>query len=229
MDPKKSKVNPGQVEEAIQAAAAAKEEILSKSTHDRLMGVTPEDIITQNTETEVIKGTAYPSGCWMHAPAHFELFAAADRRLTRVAGLAGLNVKKVEKVNPKLVKGTKLLVIQAASTNDLTAVPVNRYARQSSIWINFIDLLGDAGLTLETGYREWYDVAFVPEGSPLWPGLVIDLGQPKERRLEKKKKKDQAQPAETTTAAKENNDSGKKESEPAASSPGEPANGQQPA
>ncbi|HYG57730.1 MAG TPA: hypothetical protein VD902_06645 [Symbiobacteriaceae bacterium] len=45
-----------------------------------------------------------------------------------------------------------------------------------------------AGLTIESGYKERFDVAYVPQGSPLWPGLVIDLSQPWDRRVDAKKK-----------------------------------------
>ena len=166
----------------------------------------------------MIKGTAHRPGGWLHAPANLELFAACDRRLTRVAGWAGLNIKRVERVHPSLVRGTELLVIQAAATDDLTAVAVNRYTGSSSIWVNLINLLSNAGLTVETGYRARYVVAYVPKGSPLWPGLVIDLSQSKERRVESgyKKKKDEAGSNEATAAAKAGKTSGKKESESAA-------------
>jgi len=66
------------------------------------------------------------------------------------------------------VKGTKVLVIQAASADDLTAIAVNRYIGSSSIWINLIDLLGEAGLMVKTGYRERYAVAF-PRRAPSGP------------------------------------------------------------
>jgi len=111
-----------------------------------------------------------------------------------------------------------VLVIQAASADDLTAIAVNRYIGSSSIWINLIDLLGEAGLMVKTGYRERYAAAFVPEGSPLWPGLVIDLSHSKQRRVESgyKKKATPAEATETVAAAKEVKSSQKKESEPAA-------------
>lgn len=200
-----NRVDPARAEKMMQAAAAAKEEILNRSTVDALLQVAPEDIIHHNPEAEVVKGTAHRSGGWLHAPAHLELFAAADRRLTRVANWAGLNVKRVERVHPKLVKGTKLLILQPAASEDLTALPVHRYAGSSSIWVNLIHLLGDAGLALETGYRERYHAAYVPKDSPLWPGLVIDLSQPQERRIERdfKKRKDPAEPAGAGAEARE--------------------------
>ena len=112
-------------------------------------------------------------GGWLHAPTQLELFAAADRRLTRVAGLAGLHIKRVEKVLPILVRGTKLLNVQATATDDLTATPVNRYTGSSRIWMNLVDLLGEAGLTVETGYRERNEVAYVPQTAHIFLYAVL--------------------------------------------------------
>jgi hypothetical protein len=147
---------------------------------DALMNVRPEDVVDADPHAEVIKGSANRPGGWMHAPAYMELFAAVDKRLTRLAKLEGINVKRVERVLPKLIKGTRLLVIKAAKTEDLSAIPVNRYGG-SAVFINLMSLLGEAG--------ERFEVAYVPKGSPLWPGLVIDLSQPKERRQEPTTKK----------------------------------------
>jgi len=217
----KTKLDPALVEQVKLAAAAAKEDVLSRRTLDALLNLSPADIIRRDPDSEVIKGNAHRPGGWLHAPANLELFAACDRRLTQVAGWATLNIKRVEKVTPVLVKGTKLLVIQAAATDDLTAVPVNRYAGTSSIWMNLVDLLSDAGLTVETGYRERFEVAYVPKGSLLWPGLVIDLSQSKERRVESgyKKKKGEAGSTDATAAAKDGKSSRKQECEPAAAEP----------
>lgn len=218
MATEKSKLDPALTEKIKQAAAAANEEVLSRTTLETLLHVSPEDLIERNPDREVIKGTAYHSGGWQHAPAQWELFAAADKRLTRVANWAGLNTKRVERVHARLVKGTKLLIIQAASPDDLTAFPVIRYGGSSSIWINLIELLSETGLTVETGYRERYDVAYVPKGSPLWPGLVIDLSQSQERRMESgfKRKKGQGKVGKTAAAAGENRADPQKDSKPAA-------------
>lgn len=188
----------------VRQAAAIKEEVLSQDALSALLKVTADDLVGPNPESEVIKGGAHRSGGWLHAPAHLELFAAADRRLTRVANWAGMTVRQVERVHARMVRNTKLVVLQAASPDDLTAIPVNRYDT-SSAWINLIQLLGEAGLVVATGYREKYDVAFVPRGSALWPGLVIDLGQPLERRVEpgsRRKKKDKAAANNGATAAR---------------------------
>lgn len=159
-------------------------EFLSKRIHDALMNARPEDLIHPDPRAEIIKGGANPSGGWLHSPAHLELFAAADKRLTQVAELGGQVVKQVERVHAVLVKGSTVVVIQAAPSGDLSAIRVTRYDGFSAAWINLISLLGPARLLVETGYRERFDIGFVPEGSILWPGLTFDLSQPQERRQE---------------------------------------------
>jgi len=175
-------------EEIQKDMASAMEETLSKFTVDALMNVKPEDLVSANPEAEVVKGTALKSCGYLHSPAMFELLAVADRRFTKVGNLAGIPGKKMERADARWIKGTKLIVIKAAPGTDLSATPVNRYTGSSSAWINLVSLLAELGLTVETGYREKYDVAFVPKGSPLWPGLVIDLGKSQGRSLEAKKK-----------------------------------------
>lgn len=168
-------------------AAAKMEEILNKTVFDALMQATPEQVIRASPDAEIIKGTARGSIAWRHAPAMIELLAVADKRLTRTANEAGQNVTKVEKVHAFLLKGTKILVLQAAPSNDMTAYPVSRY-RSSGAWINLMSLLGEVGFTGETGWKDRFEVAYVPKGSPFWPGLVIDLSNAKERRRESKKR-----------------------------------------
>ncbi len=169
-------------------ANAAKAEVLSKQTLDALLNVRPENLIAPSTDGEILKGTANRSGGWLHAPANLELFSAADHRLSRIAEPGAVSRKKVERVHCRLVPNTKLLIIKPAAANDLTALPVNRYAKSSGAWINLITLLEEAGLSVETGYRERFDAAYIPSASPLAPGLVIDLGLPLERRAEPVKK-----------------------------------------
>ncbi|HEY3365777.1 MAG TPA: hypothetical protein VGK74_12040, partial [Symbiobacteriaceae bacterium] len=127
--------------------------------------------------------------CWVHAPAVVQLSALAYTRLGNVAAMAGLKVKVVPKVQAKIIGKAKVLLLRAAADTDRTAYEVHRYTRSAGGWVNLFELLGSYGLTVETGYRERFDVLYVPKGSPLWPGLMIDLGAPTERRLEPKKKK----------------------------------------
>lgn len=177
----KRRLDPELVKRLMAAAAAAKENVLNKKSMEALLNAKPEDLISADSEAEIIKGRARQSGCWIHSPANVSLFAAAEKRLTQVAIWGGKDVKRVEKVYARLLPGTKLIIITPAPLEDLTAYPVNRHGSQTTF--NLIDLLGEHGLTVETGYRERYDVAYVPKESALWPALVIDLGQVKERRL----------------------------------------------
>lgn len=193
----------------IAAAAAAKEEVLSKTTLEALINARPETLIAPNIDGEQRRGNANRSGGWLHSPAHLELFAVADQRLTRIATEGEVTRKKVERVHCRLIPGTKLVIIKPAAANDLTALPVTRYAKSSSAWINLISLLEGPGLAVETGYRERYDAAYIPEASPLAPGLVIDLSRTLERRTEPAKK------SSKSSAQKESTKAGAKKAEPA--------------
>lgn len=181
--------DPALAERVKKAAAEAREEVLNRSTMDALMKATPEDLIAPDPEAEVIKGATKPAHCWQYGPAMMQFGAAADKRLTKVAGWDNKKVKKVPRVHAFLLKGTKLLIIKPAHAEDHTALTVNRYRRSASAVVNLITLLSGAGLTVDTGYRERFDVTFIPRESPLWPGLLIDLGQPKESRRVTPKKK----------------------------------------
>ena len=162
------------------------EEVLHQNVLEALKNLSPDQLVTINPDTEVVKGKAYRSAAWLHGPAHLELLAMADKRLTKVANQGGNSINRVVKVKSYLVKGTKLLILKAAPADDLTAIPVNRYAGASSAWINLIDLLAQEGLTVDSNWKELYEVAFIPKSSPLWPGLLVDLSQKKDRRTIKK-------------------------------------------
>lgn len=168
--------------------AAGMDDVLDQSVLDVLRNIKPEELIGADDQAEALKGNANPSGCWIYGPAMIGLNAQADKRYTKVSELEGNPKNVVEKATLKLVPGTKLLILKTAKANDLTAIDVNRYSGASGCWINAFSLLGPAGLTAESGYRVRYDVAYIPKSSPLWPGLVINLGKPKERRQVSKKK-----------------------------------------
>lgn len=181
---------------APDVAAGHMEEILEQTVLDALNSVKPEQLIGAVPDEELRKGTAYPSSAWLHSPAQLELLAQADERLSRVANMkqtAEANVNLVERVDAKLIPGTKLLVLRPASNRDLTAYPVHRYAGQAGAWINLYNLLKPASLAVDSGYRELYTVCYVPSTSPLWPGLVIDLGKSQDRRREPRRTKGQSQ------------------------------------
>jgi len=173
---------------AREAMDRAMKEVLNRNPFDVLRNLSPDQIIPANPKAEIIKGTANPAGGWLHSPGHFEGFAATDERLTNVSALAGMPVTQVEKVLAFLIKGTKIVVIKPTYSNDPTGIPVTRTAGASSVWINLITLLAEPRLTVPTGYRVRYEVAYVPEGSPLWPGICLDLDSPKERRRKSPKK-----------------------------------------
>jgi hypothetical protein len=177
------------------------DEVLDQSTLDALMNADPENTITTRRFKEIRKGTANPAGCWMHAPAHVELNAMGDNRMTLSAAMGpdGVQVRRVERVHLDLIPGTKVVAIRYASPNDETATPVKRYQGGSSAWINLIELLGDQGLTVETGYKEYYRVGFIPEGSPFFPGIAINLGLRQTRRKEPKSAQSSAAPADPAT------------------------------
>jgi hypothetical protein len=169
---------------AEEIGAAAMKEVLSKSIQDIFLNLRPEDILAPDPDAEIIKGNAYQPAAWGHSPAHYEFNAGSDNRLLRCAKLAGIPGNQVQRVHARLIKGTELVAVSPADPNDTTALPVNRYAGNSSAWVNLITLLGPYGLTLDTGYRELYHTAYIPKGSPLWPGIFMDIGKYVKRRKE---------------------------------------------
>lgn len=181
-----SKEKPTPEDKAKAEAAYAKfmKEILDKNVVDRFLNLQPEDLIEPDPDAEIIKGNANNPGAWGHGPAQFELNAAADRRLAKCADKGGLGGNLVHRVHVTLIKDTKMVALRPAGPNDLTALEVKRFHGQSSAWVNLITLLAPAGLTIESGYRELFYTAYIPEGSKLWPGIFIDLGRPLKRRVE---------------------------------------------
>lgn len=186
----------------VQAAAAAKEEVLSKRVLDLVMNADPDKLTSATETAELSKGNTNGAVCDIHSPANVELFAVACKKLNRAARLDGLNATQVERVHAKLIPGSRVIVIKAASKDDTTAYRVNRYDGSSAAWINLFPLLAQEGLTLESGYKTRFDVLFIPQGSKLWPGLIIDLDQPLERSLESsaKKSKKAKSPAQVAAA-----------------------------
>lgn len=172
-------------------APAQMEEILPQTITVALNNATPDQLIGATPGAEVIKGNTHGPVAWRHAPALLQFLATADRRLTKVARQSGINVPKVERLHAYLLKGTQLLILKPAPSTDTTAYEVKRFTR-SGAWVNLFPLLGETKYTIETGWKDRFDVAFIPETSPLWPGLIIDLNSPKERRSESKKDKAEA-------------------------------------
>jgi hypothetical protein len=183
------KTDPAQVQQIAAAGEAVLEEVLAQSTRDVLMGATPKDLVRANPDAEVRKGTERPSTAWIHGPGNLEFLAVADKRFTRVAKWMNLSINKVSRIEATLVKGSKVLILKPAPETDRTAFEVTRYSGKAGGWVNLWQLLAEAGLTVDSAYKERYELNYIPQDSPLWPGLVIDLGlPPKERRQESVKK-----------------------------------------
>lgn len=171
------------------AAAAVVEEVINKSVLDLVMNTTEDDLVGPDETAEAIKGNAKPATGWLHAPAVFEFSAVAYKRLQKVAEWAGMKHLDIPKIQAKFIGKSKVLVIKPANESDRTAYDVQRHSGKANALVNLFALLGTHGLTEPTGYRERFDVIYVPKGSPHWPGLLIDLGAPKERREEPQPKK----------------------------------------
>lgn len=178
--------------------AAAMKEVLSKSVQDIFLNLQPHDILSPDPDAEIVKGNENQPSAWGHAPAHYEFNATSDRRLLRCAKLAGIPGNEVVKVHGRLIKGTDLVAVIPADPNDTTAIPVNRYAGNSSAWVNLITLLAQYGLTIDTGYKELFYTAYIPKGSPLWPGIFMDVGKSVKRRKEAAPAEGESQTADDT-------------------------------
>lgn len=184
--------NPDSKVVARVAAAADLSETVNKHIADLLLKAKESDLKGPTHDLEIAKGNAKPPTAWVAAPGKLELSALADKRLTRIASWAGMPVKLVPRVHARIVGESKLLLLKPAPDSDRTATPVARYEGNSGSQLNLYDLLASHGLTVATGFRERFDVFYVPQGSDLWPGLVIDLGAVKERRAVPGKKKAEA-------------------------------------
>jgi hypothetical protein len=180
------------------AAAAAMEETISKSALEAVLNVDPKTLFTSEPDPDLRKGTAKGSKTWVHAPGQVELLALAASRLVKVSNQQGIPGNRIEKVQAYVIPGSKVLVIKGAPATDLTAITIRRRKKSSSVWINCFTALAKAGLTVDTGYMELYNVAYLPNNSPLWPGLLIDFGSRLDRQVEpppkKKAKKTEPQP-----------------------------------
>lgn len=193
-----------QAAKIVQAAAAAKQEVLSKRLLDLVLGADPDNLISATDTAELAKGNTNGSVCDIHSPANVEFYAMADKRLGRAARDAGINVTQVERVHARLIPGSRVIVIKPAPKEDLTAYKLNRYESSSTVWVNLFPLLAQEGLALESGYKTRFDVVNIPQESKLWPGLLIDLDQPLERSRETANKKSKkAEDSSQVAAAKQ--------------------------
>lgn len=183
-----------------QPSVIASREVLHQHIIDAFMNVNPATLIKPKLETEAVKGNAKPAGGWLHSPAHWQFYAAVEKRLIQCAKLDRKQMTRIERVHISLIPGTQLMTIKAADSQDMTAIAVTRPSG-SGFWVNAFNLLGDAELTVEPGFRQRYTAHNIPQGSPLWPGLFIDISQPLERRTEPESTKKNAASANNTKNA----------------------------
>jgi hypothetical protein len=93
----------------------------------------------------------------------------------------------------RFVGESNVVLIKPAGELDVTAFEVGYYKGAAGGAVNLYDLLGPSRTTVQTGYRQRYDVHLVPKTSSLFPGLLIDLDDPKERKTVTRNKKQQQQ------------------------------------
>lgn len=188
---------PGQ-QAANQQTPAVLDTQLPKKLADLLASVTEKDLRGPATDAETLKGNVTTPGVWVHSPAVFKFSALAQRRLTKVARAASMGDIRVARVHAKFVGNSNTVLIKAADPLDLTAYPVGYYPGAAGGVVNLYTLLGPARATVETGYRQRYDVYMVPKGSPGWPGLLVDMDEPKERKKEPERKKQEPSSTDKT-------------------------------
>lgn len=192
LSPEKAKANVAGVRAA---ADKAMNEVIHQSLADLLMNATESDLVGKDVDVEVRKGNTVPAAVWIGAPAQWRFSALSYRRLLKVAEWMGMQVKELNGIQAQVIGNSKVVLIRPAMENDRTAYPLGRYKGSSGAAVNLAELLGAHGLFVETGYREKFDVYYVPRESALWPGLVVDLGQPKARVKEKVKQEEPEAPA----------------------------------
>lgn len=159
---------------------------------------TMQDLRGPQPAAETLKGNTSTPGVWVESPAVFKFTAAGGKRLTKVARLSGRADTKVLRIHARFIGASNTVLIKPAGELDLTAFEVTYPKGLPGGAVNLYDLLGPASATVQTRYRQRYDVHFVPKGSELYPGLLIDLDDPKDRRImpvRKRKKKQESQPA----------------------------------
>jgi hypothetical protein len=164
---------------------------------DLVNNATEQDLRGPQPMAETLKGNTGAPNVWVDSPATFRFSAASNRRLINVARLSGMSDNKVLRVHARFVGDSNVVLIKPAGELDMTAFEVGYYKGAAGGAVNLYDLLGPARTTVQAGYRQRYNVHLVPKTSSLFPGLLIDLDDPKERKTitrNKKKKQQQQQP-----------------------------------
>lgn len=190
--------NPGQVTPAnsLTAGSQGANETLNKNMWETLMNTSWDQTISEEQSAEFRKGTEVDASVWVHGPAQFQFLALADRRLTNSANsmrLENTPTEYVERLHARLIPNTSYMVVRPAPNGDLSATEVKRYDASNGAWANFINLLGPTQFRVEFGWKERYAVAYIPKGSPLGYGVVIDLRAPLERRRTRRTKDEEGE------------------------------------
>ncbi|HEY3368083.1 MAG TPA: hypothetical protein VGK74_23740 [Symbiobacteriaceae bacterium] len=202
MPTEKQKVAPAQGDQPKQTPTILDAQ-LPKKLADLLSSVTVKDLRGPESAAETLKGNTNTPNVWVYSPAVFKFSSLAQKRLTRVARQAGMQDTQVTRVHAQLIGDSNTVLIKPADALDLTAFENPNYRGVSGGVCNLFDLLGPARCTVETGYRQKYDVHMVPQGSAFWPGLLVDLDDPRERKLLPKRKKKSSSTGETKSSSGE--------------------------
>jgi hypothetical protein len=164
-------------QEATAALEEARAAVESFNPYHSMAHLTLADFKLNDPSAEYLTGSAKPSGGWLHAPAHLEMFRAAQQRLAKLAERRDLKTRKVTRIRASLLKNSTLVLLLPAEDDDLAAIQVNQY-KKSAVWINLITLLGPEQLALHTGIKRRYNIEFAPADCPLGPCLMFDLANP---------------------------------------------------
>jgi hypothetical protein len=198
MASEKKPMTPAEQQKIRDIAAATMKETISKSALDAVLNVDMSNLITAEPDPDLAKGKTNGPTCSAHAPGNVELFAVSGRRFVKVANDQGIPGNRIERAQAFVIGGSKILVLKGAPATDLTAIEVKHYKNSPSLWIDCFNVLAKAGLTVETGWQEIYNVVYLPKESPLWPGLMIDFGDRQARLVDpvpkKKSKKKKSEP-----------------------------------
>lgn len=184
---------PDALTQQIAAALAKFKETIPHSTAHRLLSAKRDQLHHPEESAELRKGNMLIAGVWVHGPGEKHLTALSDDRLTALA-----KAKKIKLVKGRVARvhaffvGDDLLIIYPADPTDLTATEVKRYD-SGDVVINLSNALIAAGVSVDTGWKEFRPLVFIPEGSDLWPGLAIDFSlEPLERKPVLKAKDEEA-------------------------------------
>jgi hypothetical protein len=169
-------------EDAAKEVAAAAQEAGQKAMESvnqqhSMAHLTMDDLQANDPNAEYVKGNEKESGGWYHAPAHLEIFKAAQKRLNRLAKLRRMNVKRVTRLRAFMIKNSTTVLLVPAEDDDLAAIEMKWYGATSA-WVNLITLLGPEELTLSPGVKQLFHLEYAPKDGPAGLCLMFDLSNP---------------------------------------------------